>query len=241
MGIPLDHLEVGGGVAESISHTSSKGMPRHAHWRCALIVVGGRQLKCCEISVMCKFHIKTYHMSNSQNCWSLFLIFSSFVRVCVSAYVVKKHALLCLRTVASYFYLALTLKVHCRCIVDLRKFTRRNLSWQVKVYMQGHTKQSYMCGKAQNPSHENKEAVLASTFSSPPMGGDENVLKCFLLTEFNNNFDSYQKKVLDRRCCTRKLQFRVIGFIECIPMSFQRDICSTYTSRARSSLTFKTS
>ena len=171
-------------------------MPRHAHWRCALIVVGGRQLKCCEISVMCKFHIKTYHMSNSQNCWSLFLIFSSFVRVCVSAYVVKKHALLCLRTVASYIYLALTLKVHCRCIVDLRKFTGRNSLWQVKVYTQGHTKQSYMCGKAQNPSHENKEAVLASTFSSPPMGRDENVLKCFLLTEFNNNFDSYQKRSL---------------------------------------------
>ena len=53
-----------------------------------------------------------------------------------------------------------------------------------------------MCGKAQNPSHENKDAVLASTFSSPPMGRDENVPKCFLLTELNNNFDAYQKMSL---------------------------------------------
>ena len=57
-----DHLEVGGGVAKSICHTSSKGMPRHAHGRWALMLVCGRQLECCEISVMCKFHIRTYQM-----------------------------------------------------------------------------------------------------------------------------------------------------------------------------------
>ena len=32
---------------------------------------------------------------------------------------------------------------------------------------------------------------LAGTFSSHPLGTDENVLKCFLLTEFKNNFDTY--------------------------------------------------
>ena len=57
-----NHLEVGGGVAKSICHTSSKGMPRHAHGRWALMLVCGRQLECCEISVMCKFHIRTYQM-----------------------------------------------------------------------------------------------------------------------------------------------------------------------------------
>ena len=41
-----------------------------------------------------------------------------------------------------------------------------------------------------------KEAVLARTFSSPPMGRDENVLKCFLLSEINNDFDTYQKRSL---------------------------------------------
>ena len=43
------------------------------------------------------------------------------------------------------------------------------------------------------PRMKTKEAVLAGTFSSPPMGRDENVLKCFLLTEINNDFDTYQK------------------------------------------------
>ena len=37
------------------------------------------------------------------------------------------------------------------------------------------------------------ETVLASTFSSPPMGRDENVPKSFLLTEFNKDIDTYQK------------------------------------------------
>ena len=64
-------------------HTSSKGMPRHAHGRWALMLVCGRQLECCEMSVMCKFHKKTYHTSNSQNRLSLFLNFSNFYRVCV--------------------------------------------------------------------------------------------------------------------------------------------------------------
>ena len=93
-----------------------------------------------------------------------------------------------------------------------------------------------MRGKAQNPSHENKEAVLASTFSSPPMGRDENVLKCFLLTEFNNNFESYQKRSLKDVVALGNCNWGWLGFIGCIPMSFQRDICSTYTSRARSNL-----
>ena len=46
------------------------------------------------------------------------------------------------------------------------------------------------------PRMKAKEAVLASTFSSLPIGRDENVLKCFLLTEFNNNFDTYRKRSL---------------------------------------------
>ena len=52
-------------------HTSSKGMPRHAHGRWALMLVCGRQLVCCGMSVMCKFHLKTYHMSNSQKCFTV--------------------------------------------------------------------------------------------------------------------------------------------------------------------------
>ena len=31
---------------------------------------------------------------------------------------------------------------------------------------------------------------LARTFSSHPLGRDENVLKCFLLTDFKNKFDT---------------------------------------------------
>ena len=42
-----DHLEVGGEVGEWISHTSSKGMPRHAHRRWALMLHCVRQLDCC--------------------------------------------------------------------------------------------------------------------------------------------------------------------------------------------------
>ena len=48
--------------------------------------------KCGEMSVMCKFHIKTYHMSNSQNCLSLFQNFSTFYRVCVLTYVIERYA-----------------------------------------------------------------------------------------------------------------------------------------------------
>ena len=57
-----NHLEVRGGVANCICHTSSKDMPRHAHGLWALMLVCGRQLECCEISVMCKFHIRIYQM-----------------------------------------------------------------------------------------------------------------------------------------------------------------------------------
>ena len=94
-----NHLGDGGGVAKGIFHTSSKGMPRHAHGRWALMLDCGRQLECCGISVMCKFHIKNYHMSNSQNCLSLILKLSIFVRIYVSAYVVEKHASVCFSTI----------------------------------------------------------------------------------------------------------------------------------------------
>ena len=57
-----NHLGDSGGVAKNICHTSSKGMPRHAHGRWALMLVYWRQLECCEISVMCKFHIRTYQL-----------------------------------------------------------------------------------------------------------------------------------------------------------------------------------
>ena len=53
--------------------------------------------------------------------------------------------------------------------------------------------QNYICAKGHIASHENKGGQFASTFSSPPMGRDENVLKCSLLIEFNNDFDSYKK------------------------------------------------
>ena len=42
-----DHLGDGGGVGEGIMHTSSKGMPRHAYGRWALMLVCVRQLNCC--------------------------------------------------------------------------------------------------------------------------------------------------------------------------------------------------
>ena len=67
-------------------------MPRHAHGRLALMLVCGRQLECCEMSVMCNSHIKTYHMSNSQNCLSLFQTFTTFYRVCVLTYVIEWYA-----------------------------------------------------------------------------------------------------------------------------------------------------
>ena len=56
------------------------------------MLVCGRQLECCEMSVMCKFHVKTYHMSNSQNCLSLFQNFRIFYCVCVLTYVIEKYA-----------------------------------------------------------------------------------------------------------------------------------------------------
>ena len=77
----------------------------------------------------------------------------------------------------------------------LRKVMTGNLMRSQRLY-ESQTKQGYLCAKAQNAWHGNKKTVLASTFSSPPMGRDENVLKCFLLTAFNNNFDSYQKMSL---------------------------------------------
>ena len=72
------HLGECGGVDEGICHTSSKGMPRHAHGRWALMFVCGRQLECFEMSVMCKFHIKTYQISNSQFVCHCFRISAPF-------------------------------------------------------------------------------------------------------------------------------------------------------------------
>ena len=73
------HLGECGGVDEGICHTSSKGMPRHAHGRWALMFVCGRQLECFEMSVMCKFHIKTYQISNSQFVCHCFRISAPFL------------------------------------------------------------------------------------------------------------------------------------------------------------------
>ena len=42
-----NHLGDGGGVGEWIRHKSSKGMPRHAYGRWALMLVCVRQLDCC--------------------------------------------------------------------------------------------------------------------------------------------------------------------------------------------------
>ena len=74
-----------------------------------------------------------------------------------------------------------------------------------------------------------KDTVLASTFSSPPMGRDENVPKSFLLTEFSSDFDTYQKMSLTDVVALVICNWGWLGFIACIPMSFRRDICSTFT------------
>ena len=63
-------------------------------------------------------------------------------------------------------------------------------------FSESQTKQSYLFARAHNARMKTNETVLAGTFSSPPMGRDENVPKSFLLTEFNNDFDTYQKKSL---------------------------------------------
>ena len=63
-----NHLGRARSLQKWVWHTSSKGMPRHAYGRWAVVLVCGRQLECCEISLMCKFHIKTYHISKSQYC-----------------------------------------------------------------------------------------------------------------------------------------------------------------------------
>ena len=72
-------------------HTSSKGMPRHAHGRWALMLVCGRQLVCCGMSVMCKFHLKPTICQIVKNV-SLFQNFSTFYRVCVLTYVLDRYA-----------------------------------------------------------------------------------------------------------------------------------------------------
>ena len=83
--------------------------------------------------------------------------------------------------------------------VNGRKFLLRN---DEKI----HEKLTYIRKVRQHkvfyvPKHimsrmKTKDTVLASTFSSPPMGRDENVPKSFLLTEFSSDFDTYQKMSL---------------------------------------------
>ena len=47
VGVTPPHLGDSGGIGEWIRHTSSKGMPRHAYGRWALMLVCVRQLDCC--------------------------------------------------------------------------------------------------------------------------------------------------------------------------------------------------
>ena len=90
--------------------------------------------------------------------------------------------------------MALKLKVNGRKIM-LRKVMTGKLMKSHRLSETSDETKVFMC-QAQNAWHGNKKTVLASTFSSPPMGRDENVLKCLLLTAFNNNFDPYQKMSL---------------------------------------------
>ena len=87
-----DHLAGECASVKGICYTSSKGMPRHAHGRWALMLACGRQLQSCEMSAMCKFHIKTSHISSSQICLSLFETSSTFYHVCVLTYVIERYA-----------------------------------------------------------------------------------------------------------------------------------------------------
>ena len=90
--------------------------------------------------------------------------------------------------------MALKLKVNGRKIM-LRKVMTGNLMKSHRLSETSDETKVFMCQSTERLAWEQK-TVLASTFSSPPMGRDENVLKCFLLTAFNNNFDSYQKMSL---------------------------------------------
>ena len=87
-----NHLAGECASVKGICYTSSKGMPRHAHGRWALMLACGRQLQSCEMSAMCKFHIKTSHISSSQICLSLFETSSTFYHVCVLTYVIERYA-----------------------------------------------------------------------------------------------------------------------------------------------------
>ena len=90
--------------------------------------------------------------------------------------------------------MALNLKVNGREFMLRKVMTGTLLTSQ--RFSESQTKQSYLFARAHNDRMKTNETVLASTFSSPPMGRDENVPKSFLLTEFNNDFDTYQKKSL---------------------------------------------
>ena len=63
-----------------------------------------------------------------------------------------------------------------------------------QIIYETQSRQNFICAKGHIASHENKGGQFASTFSSPPMGRDENVLKCFLLTDINNAFDTFQNR-----------------------------------------------
>ena len=54
----------------------------------------------------------------------------------------------------------------------------------------------FMCRSTERLACEQKDRFSKYILISPAMGRDENVLMCFLLTEFDNNFDSYQKRSL---------------------------------------------
>ena len=85
----------------------------------------------------------------------------------------------------------------------LRKVMTGNLMRSQRLSEKSDETELFMCQRTERLAWEQKDR-LASTFSSPPMGRDENVLKCFLLTAFNNNFDSYQKMSLTDVVALRK-------------------------------------
>ena len=90
--------------------------------------------------------------------------------------------------------MALKLKMNGRKLV-LRKVKTVNLMTSQRS-CESQTKQSYPYAKPHNVRMKTKETILASTFSSPPMGRDENVLKCFFLSEIIDDFGTHPKSSL---------------------------------------------
>ena len=83
-------------------------------------------------------------MSYSQNCLSLFLILSTFIRVCVLAYVVEKLTSVCFSTVGVQIYVALKLKVNGRKIM-LRKVMTGNLMKSHRLSETSDETKVFMC------------------------------------------------------------------------------------------------